>query len=160
MNRRAPFSPPVKMPVPLQTVAAAAFALLLFALMAVTLSFAQSGGETGFGGSFNADFRQPTAQEQDGKGGIRYREGTKLIDRTGHFRVQGDQVFYYIDDDEHRFTGLPNLNLGRVALAITDDASQLEWSVTGVVTEYRGTNFILVERAILKTKGARGARRD
>lgn len=160
MNRRLPFSFPSRMSNPPRTVTAAAVALLLSALTAVSLSFAQSGGGTGFGNGFNADFRQPTAVEQDGAGGIRYREGTKLVDRAGHFRVQGDQVFYYIDDDQHRFTGLPNLNLERVALAITDDASQLEWSVTGVVTEYRGTNYILVERAILKTKGARAARRD
>jgi len=142
-----------------QTVAAALFALFLFALLAATISFAQTSGDNGFGRAFASNVSGDN-QLQGNPSGIQYREGTKLVDRAGHFRVQGDQVFFHLDGEQHRFTGLPNLNLERVARAITDDPTQLDWSVTGVVTEYRGANFLLVERAVLKTKGGRALRRD
>ena len=47
--------------------------------------------------------------------------------------------------------GLENLNLERISRAISNNPAQLEWMVSGEITEYRGANFLLVHRAILTT---------
>jgi hypothetical protein len=41
---------------------------------------------------------------------------------------------------------------------IGDSPDQLEWSISGVITEYRGANYLLVTQAVLKTKGTRSRR--
>jgi hypothetical protein len=82
------------------------------------------------------------------------REGTKIVDRLGHFRITGDRVTFFTADGSRHFVGLENLNLERIARAIEEDSAQLQWSVTGTVTEYRGANFLTVECAILKGEKA------
>jgi hypothetical protein len=82
------------------------------------------------------------------------REGTKIVDRLGHFRMTGDRVTFFTADGSRHFVGLENLNLERIARAIEEDTAQLQWSVTGTVTEYRGANFLTVECAILKGQKA------
>jgi len=47
---------------------------------------------------------------------------------------------------------LENLALDRIARVITDNPSKLKWLVTGKMTEYQGMNYLLVERAVLKTQ--------
>jgi hypothetical protein len=78
------------------------------------------------------------------------REGTKIVNRLGHFRMTGDRVTFFTADGSQHFVALENLNLERIARAIEEDSARLRWSVTGTVTEYRGTNFLAVECAILK----------
>jgi hypothetical protein len=53
-----------------------------------------------------------------------------------------------------RYGGLENLNLERVASVINENPEQLQWSVSGTITEYRGANYLLVSRATLKSKPA------
>ena len=48
-----------------------------------------------------------------------------------------------------RYIGLENLNLERIAAELASSPSQPEWSVSGTVTEFRGTNYLLVRRSIL-----------
>ncbi len=84
----------------------------------------------------------------------RIREGTK-IETTGYFRSTGDRVTFYSDEGKVRYRGLENLMLERIGQAIADNPGQLEWSVTGTVTEYRGANFILVMHATLKANAGR-----
>ena len=43
--------------------------------------------------------------------------------------------------------------LQRIAQKIEEIPGQLEWNVSGIVTEYRGANFLLVTHALLKTNG-------
>ncbi len=50
------------------------------------------------------------------------------------------------------FIALENRNLERVAQAIAENAKQLEWIVSGTISEYRGENFLLVNRAELKSR--------
>jgi hypothetical protein len=82
----------------------------------------------------------------------RVREGTELKDALGTFRLTGDRATFILADGSARFGGLENLNLERVANVIAGDPSPLEWVVSGVVTEYKGNNYLLVTRAILKSK--------
>jgi hypothetical protein len=81
----------------------------------------------------------------------RVREGA-VLETTGYFKVSGDRALFTTADGTGRYTGLENLNLERVAIAVSESPDQLLWSVTGTVTEYRGTNYLLVTRALLKSK--------
>jgi len=84
------------------------------------------------------------------KTGQRIREGTQFVDQHGVFRMTGQRVTFFSSDGQGRFVGLENLNLERIALAITDSLSRQEWVVSGTVTECQGVNFLLIKRAVLK----------
>jgi hypothetical protein len=83
--------------------------------------------------------------------GLRVREGTEIVDQPGHFQRTGDRVIFSTADGKRRFIGLENLNLERIARTVADSPPTLQWGVTGTITEYRGTNFLLIHRAILKS---------
>ena len=59
---------------------------------------------------------------------------------------------FFSSDGQGRFVGLENLNLERIARAITDSLSRQEWVVSGTVTEYQGVNFLWIKRAVLKQR--------
>jgi len=80
---------------------------------------------------------------------LRAREGTEIVDQLGHFQSTGDRVVFSTADGKRRYVGLENLNLERIARAIADSPQTLQWGVTGTITEYRGTNFLLIHRATL-----------
>ncbi len=82
----------------------------------------------------------------------RIREGTELVNQPGYFRVVDDRVTFAVADGSKRFVTLENLNLERVVHAISANPGQLEWSVSGVVTEYQQSNYLLVRRAVLASK--------
>lgn len=82
----------------------------------------------------------------------RLREGTLLTDQAGCFRTAGDRVVFSASAVKMSMVCLENLNLERIARAITDNTEQLEWRVSGVLTEYGGANYLLVDRAILKSR--------
>lgn len=81
----------------------------------------------------------------------RIREGTEFNDQAGYFRITGNRVTFFTADGKGRFMGLENLNLERISRAISNNPAQLEWMVSGEITEYRGANFLLVHRAVLTT---------
>ena len=82
---------------------------------------------------------------------LRVREGTEIVGQFGHFRMTGGRVVFFTTDGKRRFVGLENLHLERISRAIADSRHPLRWDVTGTITEYRGANFLLVRRAILKS---------
>ncbi len=90
--------------------------------------------------------------------GGRWREGSRLVDQLGFFKLTGDRITFISTDGKLRLDGLENLASERVARAIGDSPDQLEWSVSGVITEYRGTNYLLVTQSMLRTKST-GTRR-
>ena len=79
----------------------------------------------------------------------RQREGTELKSEKGYFRVVDGRTVFFPSDGEFRYTVLENLNLERIVVEITRNPSQLEWAVAGVVTEFKGSNYLLVQRAVL-----------
>lgn len=83
---------------------------------------------------------------------VRIREGTELVNSPGHFRTIGDRVAFFTQDEKTRLLGLENLNLERIAQAITQNPEHLKWRVTGVVTEFRGENYLLIQRAVLESE--------
>lgn len=92
-----------------------------------------------------ADPTTPTAMS-------RLREGSKIADQLGEFQKTADRYSFYLKDGKGVVRVLENLALERVARSLEDDPSPRLWSVSGVLTEYRGENFLLVTRAILKSK--------
>lgn len=78
----------------------------------------------------------------------REREGTQVSDVLGTFKASGDGAMFYYADGSLRLTALPNLNLERVVQAITDTPGEVQWSVSGTLTEFRGANYLLITRAI------------
>ena len=82
----------------------------------------------------------------------RLREGTQFQDELGYFKVAGDRLTFYATSGAYRFIALENLNLERISRLVSDSPSELEWSVSGTITEYYGVNFLLLERAVLKSR--------
>ena len=93
---------------------------------------------------------QPDPGEEQPKLPVRLREGMVWTDRTGHFQSVDLRFVFRCTEDERSYTVLENLALERVARAIGDSSEDLRWSVSGVVTEFNGQNYLLVTRAILK----------
>jgi len=100
----------------------------------------------------------PGVQTKVHKGGLsdstksRIREGTTVHDQKGYFRQDGDGATF-VTDEGWEFGGLSNLNLERVVrtLKTTDDSRSIRWSVSGLITEFSGRNFLLISRAIYKS---------
>ncbi len=86
----------------------------------------------------------------------RTREGTQIVDQLGHFRMTGDRVAFFATDGQHRMVALENLNLERITRTVADDPDRLTWCVSGMVTEFRGANFLLIDRATIKDRTPRG----
>jgi hypothetical protein len=89
------------------------------------------------------------------KGGQRIREGDKLADQVGSFKLTGDRLTFFTADGSRRFNGLENLNLERITQMVGDSPDPLEWRVSGIVTEYRGANYLLITQAVVKNKPGR-----
>ena len=85
----------------------------------------------------------------------RLREGTKLVNELGVFqRKGGDRYTFRANAGKREFDCLENLNLERIATAVAD-TPDMEWVVSGTVTEYRGRNCLLISQAMLKAKSGR-----
>lgn len=74
------------------------------------------------------------------------REGARLESRVMVVRSSGENLTLETEDDKQAFEALENLALERILQAVRADSNDKRWLVTGQVTEYRGRNFILLER--------------
>ena len=96
--------------------------------------------------SIDAALSDPT-----GKQASRMREGVVLTDVTGTFSALGDRILFQQAGQEHTLGVLENLALERV-WKMLDDTRDRQWNVSGTVTEYRGSNFLLLHRAVLRSR--------
>lgn len=92
----------------------------------------------------------PDELEGVGDGSVRLREGKRLVNRIGELRETGGRIAFYPDGETHSLQLLENLALERVSHDL--DQQHRKWSVTGTVTEYRGGNYLLLDRAVLKAR--------
>jgi len=90
--------------------------------------------------------------------GGRWREGTKLVDVAGQFRLSNERVAFLSPDGKSRFTCLENLNSERVGRIVSESPETLDWIVQGTITEYRSENYLLVTQAVIRPKSAKGSR--
>jgi hypothetical protein len=95
---------------------------------------------------------------EGGPAGSRWREGSRLVDRVGGFKLAGERATFVSTDGKLKFDCLENLCAERVMRTITDSPDPLQWSVCGVVTECRGTNYLLLTQAVLKSTDNRQRR--
>jgi len=94
--------------------------------------------------------RTPALSRQDSDD--RIRQGTELTNQLGTFRLTGDRITFFTKLGKGRFVVLENLALERVAQMIEDNPQQLNWLVSGVMMEYQGANYLLIQRAVLKSQ--------
>jgi hypothetical protein len=127
--------------------------LLCAAAMLATARIGLNAQESAPGETGNR-FRPATGSREDTEENAkrRLREGTILADRGGRFRQDGDGAVF-ISDDQYELVVLENLNLERVVrtLKASDVSESISWSVSGVVTEFNGRNFLLINRAVYKS---------
>lgn len=82
----------------------------------------------------------------------RIREGAKLEGQLGEFREAGERIRFYLSDEKTSFVAVENLALERVSRVLDENTSSRTWSVSGVVTEFRGGNYLIVTRAAVKAR--------
>jgi hypothetical protein len=95
----------------------------------------------------------PTASSAGGKakGAERLREGTRLIDVVGAFQaVGGDSVSFSPGGNKDSLRVLENLALERVSRTLDENRGTRQWVVSGIVTEYRGSNYLLLTKAVVQ----------
>jgi len=97
----------------------------------------------------------PLSPEVDNRPRSRYREGTKLVDRRGRFEFRGDRVIFLATSPDAHFVVLENLSLERVTRVLEESGSQLEWSVSGTISEFRTTNYLQITRVLVKSLPAK-----
>jgi hypothetical protein len=85
------------------------------------------------------------------KGTDRLREGTRLIDVVGSFQsVGGDSVSFSPGGNKDSFRVLENLALERVSRTLDENRGTRQWVVSGTITEYRGSNYLLLTKAVVQ----------
>ncbi|MCL2624191.1 MAG: hypothetical protein FWD31_11055 [Planctomycetaceae bacterium] len=87
------------------------------------------------------------------------REGTTVQSKHVIFRIAGNRAIMTTVQDSERFFCLENLNLQRVTDVLRANPTFTDWTVDYVVTEYKGENFALIQRAVLTSSALRPASR-
>ena len=84
------------------------------------------------------------------------REGDYVRDRTGRLQKSADgQNFEFVFDSDGRAMQdppvviLPNLKLMAMENAVSAANRDLRFRITGPVTEYKGRNFVLLEKVVV-----------
>lgn len=98
--------------------------------------------------SDRTEVRFPSAATESGKVQL-IREGTVLEKQPGIFKSSGGRLTFYVTDSNRPLHALENLALERV-WRLQDMSQNRQWCVSGIVTEYRDTNYLLITRAVLK----------
>ena len=86
----------------------------------------------------------------DAKRGLATQGNQNLNALPGFTSFPRDYVTFFADGGTRRLVGLENLNLQRIIQEIEDGTGTSSWVVSGTITEFRGGNYILVSRAMLK----------
>jgi hypothetical protein len=84
------------------------------------------------------------------------KEGSQVIDRTGRLTrtADGRQFEFTFDSDgsalqDAPYLILPNLKLAAMESAVSGNTRDLRFRVTGLITEFRGRNCILLEKVVV-----------
>ena len=84
------------------------------------------------------------------------KEGDKIVDRTGRLTpsADGQRMEFVFDADGRALRDppmvlIPNLSLMAMENAVGSSSRDLRFRVTGTVTEYKGRNYLLLEKVIV-----------
>ena len=106
----------------------------------------------------------PAVDRASGKGAVApsaptlnvLREGTFLVDRVGRLNrtSDGTQAEFTFDSDGKTMKDppvliLPNMKLMSMENAVSSANRDLRFRITGMVTEYRGRNYVLLEKVVV-----------
>ena len=85
-------------------------------------------------------------------------KGSVLKNVSGTFQAAGERIVFCPSDREAALPVLENLALERV-WGMLESVGGRMWSVSGMVTEYRGRNYLLIDRAVVRSQAAKSAAR-
>ena len=88
------------------------------------------------------------------------REGTTMQSRHVVFRPAGHRVVMTTAEGSERFFCLENLNLQRITDVLRENPTLTDWTVDYVVTEYKGENYVLIQRAVLTSTALRSKNQE
>ncbi len=109
------------------------FGLILLAALASNLT----AGDGGSPASPSATGRKEVSKVM--------REGSRLESKLMTIRLAGESIV--LESDDHQtFEALENLSLERIMQAVRADSGDNNWIISGQVTEFRGKNYILLDR--------------
>jgi hypothetical protein len=84
------------------------------------------------------------------------REGSYIVDRTGRLTksADGQQFEFNFESDGRAMKDppvviLPNLKLMAMENAVSGSNRDLRFRITGMVTEYKGRNYVLLEKVVV-----------
>jgi hypothetical protein len=120
-------------------------------LLGVVLAGARSSNSNELG-TTSATSIKPAAQNSANTD--RFHEGDELVDQAGQFSASGDRTVFLTADGKSRLIALENVTLNRIASTIDGNSAPLQWIVSGKVTEYRGSNYLLLTRVQRKSEAA------
>lgn len=95
--------------------------------------------------NFSAAKEEAPAQSKPAQ---RLREGTRLLDIAGRFDAAGDRVNFVFADSGDSVRALENLALERISRVLAENQASPPWIVSGTITEYNGSNYLLVTKAV------------
>ena len=76
-----------------------------------------------------------------------------MTDVVGTFQSVGnDNVSFSLGGNKDSFRVLENLALQRINQVLDENRGPRQWIVSGLITEYRGSNYILVTKAVIDLK--------
>jgi hypothetical protein len=81
----------------------------------------------------------------------RLREG-EAVELAGRMELSGDRAIFHSDAGHPPLRLLENLALERIARILGESSEERVWVVSGVITEYRGANYLLVTKAVQRAK--------
>jgi hypothetical protein len=73
-----------------------------------------------------------------------------LNDEVGGFSRVGERVSFSPGGNREALRCLENLALERISRAIDESQGQRQWIVSGTITEFKGANYLLVTKAVIK----------
>lgn len=79
----------------------------------------------------------------------RIREGTTFQGVRVYFRSRNERTVLYTVQDNKPYVCLENLNLERILKAIEEKPGRGVWKIDGTYTEFRGENYVLIQRAVV-----------
>lgn len=81
----------------------------------------------------------------------RLREGTRLTEVVGTFQTIGaDGITFSPRGSKESYRVLENLALERIGRTLDESRGTRLWVVSGLITEYRGANYLLVSKAVMQ----------
>jgi hypothetical protein len=119
----------------------------------------QAGPEPAIG-SAPANTAAPSDLNTLDKPKLRHREGTQVVGRRGRIERRGERFVFLGVEPPVQWMVLENLALERILRVVeTEESDNVEWTVDGMVTEFRGVNYLLLRRTVVRSAGERASPR-